>query len=130
MNLESQKVVVEKSASELFEALQDFSNYERLMPENISTFRVIDADCFEFALKGMPTIKLVKKTMTPTSEIVLGAASSKLPFVLKTKLNELTEKQTEVQLFFEGDFNPMMAMMIKKPIGNFIESIAQNMTKL
>lgn len=130
MKLESQKVIVEKNVRELFEALQDFNNYEQLMPENISKFEVLDADCFEFALKGMPAIKLVKKSMTPTSEIVLGAASSKLPFTLKTLLNEVTEHQTEVQLFFEGEFNAMMAMMIKKPIGNFIEAIAQNMTKL
>ena len=31
---------------------------------------------------------------------------------------------------FEGDFNPMMAMMIKGPITKFIETLAQNMGKL
>src|SRR5690606_4865004 len=79
MNLESPKVIVSKSSAYLFEALSDIKNFEKLMPENIAKFEVIDENCFEFGLKGMPEIKLVKKTATPTSEIVLGAASSKKP---------------------------------------------------
>jgi hypothetical protein len=33
---------------------------------------------------------------------------------------------SDVKLDFEGDFNPMMAMMIKGPIGKF-EALATNM---
>ena len=130
MNLESPKVSVPKSSAYLFNALTDVKNFEKLMPENIAKFELIDENCFEFALKGMPEIKLVKKSATPNSEIVLGAASSKLPFSLVAKLDEKSENETEVQLFFEGEFNPMMAMMIKGPIGKFIETLANNMTKL
>ncbi|MEG1377368.1 MAG: SRPBCC family protein, partial [Myroides sp.] len=63
-------------------------------------------------------------------EVILGAASSKLPFTLIAKLDEKVAEETNVQLFFEGDFNPMMAMMIKGPISKFIETLAQNMVKL
>ncbi len=130
MNLESPKVTVEKSAQYLFEQLSDVKNFEKLMPENIAKFEVIDENCFEFGLKGMPEIKLVKKEFVPNSKIVLGAASSKLPFTLTGNLNEIGADKTEVQLQFEGEFNPMMAMMIKGPIGKFIETLASNMGKL
>jgi ribosome-associated toxin RatA of RatAB toxin-antitoxin module len=130
MNLESPKVNVAKSAEYLFNALNDVKNFEKLMPENIAKFEVIDENCFEFGLKGMPEIKLVKKGGTPNSQIVLGAASSKLPFTLTGNLNAIDADNTEVQLDFEGDFNPMMAMMIKGPISKFIETLAQNMGKL
>ena len=129
MNLESPKVNVAKSAEYLFNALNDVKNFEKLMPENIAKFEVIDENCFEFGLKGMPEIKLVKKGGTPNSQIVLGAASSKLPFTLAANLTEVNDT-TDVQLAFEGDFNPMMAMMIKGPITKFIERLAQNMGKL
>jgi len=130
MNLESPKVNVTKSAEYLFNALNDVKNFEKLMPENIAKFEVIDENCFEFGLKGMPEIKLVKKGGTPNSQIILGAASSKLPFTLTGNLNAIDADNTEVQLDFEGDFNPMMAMMIKGPISKFIETLAQNMGKL
>ena len=129
MNLESPKVNVAKSAEYLFNALNDVKNFEKLMPENIAKFEVIDENCFEFGLKGMPEIKLVKKGGTPNSQIVLGAASSKLPFTLTANLTELNDS-TDVQLTFEGEFNPMMAMMIKGPISKFIETLSENMGKL
>lgn len=130
MNLESPKVNVAKSAEYLFNALNDVKNFEKLMPENIAKFEVIDENCFEFGLKGMPEIKLVKKASTPHFQVILGAASSKLPFTLTGNLNAIDAENTEVQLSFEGEFNPMMAMMIKGPITKFIETLAQNMGKL
>jgi carbon monoxide dehydrogenase subunit G len=129
MNLESPIVNVAKSAEYVFNALNDVKNFEKLMPENISKFEVIDENCFEFGLKGMPEIKLVKKGGTPNSQIILGAASSKLPFTLTANLTEVNDT-TDVQLTFEGEFNPMMAMMIKGPITKFIETLAENMGKL
>lgn len=130
MNLESQKTNVEKSAEYIFNALSDIKNFEKLMPENMAKFEVIDENCFEFGLKGMPEIKLVKKASTPNSEIILGAASSKLPFTLTAKIDEISENETDIQLFFEGEFNAMMAMMVKGPITKFIETLASNMEKL
>lgn len=130
MNLESPKTNVEKSAEYIFNALSDIKNFEKLMPENMAKFEVIDENCFEFGLKGMPEIKLVKKASTPNSEIVLGAASSKLPFTLTAKIDDTSENTTEIQLFFEGEFNAMMAMMVKGPITKFIETLANNMNKL
>ena len=130
MNLESTKVTVEKSAEYVFNQLIDIKNFEKLMPENIAKFEVIDENCFEFGLKGMPEIKLVKRDATPFSTIVLGAASSKLPFTLTGHITEIEKDKTEVVLNFEGEFNAMMAMMVKAPITKFIETLASNMHKL
>jgi hypothetical protein len=127
MNLESPKVSVEKSATYIFEALSQVTNFEKLMPDSIAKFEVIGDDAFIFGLKGMPEIKLKMKEKVPTSKVVLGAASDKLPFTLTGNIIPLSETSSEVQLQFEGEFNPMMAMMIKGPISKFIETLAQNM---
>ncbi|MCV9929221.1 SRPBCC family protein [Flavobacterium sp. LS1R49] len=130
MNLESPKVTVEKSAQELFDLLSDVRNFEKLMPDNIAKFEVIGEDAFIFGLKGMPEIKLKMKEKTAPSKIVLGAASDKLPFTLVSNIESVSDTSSAVKLDFEGEFNPMMAMMIKGPIGKFIETLANNMTKL
>lgn len=130
MNLESPKVTVANSAQHIFDALSDVKNFEKLMPENIAKFEVLGVDIFNFGLKGMPEIKLKIKDKTPHSKIVLAAASDKLPFTLTANIDALTDGQSAVQLHFEGDFNPMMAMMIKGPISKFIETLAENMNKL
>jgi hypothetical protein len=130
MNLESPKVTVGKSAEYLFNALSDVKNFEKLMPDNIAKFEVLGDDIFNFGLKGMPEIKLRMKEGVPNSKIILNAASDKLPFSLIANIETISENSSEVQLDFEGDFNPMMAMMIKGPITKFIETLAQNMPKL
>lgn len=130
MNLESPKVTVQKSAQDLFTLLTDVKNFEQLMPENIAKFEVIGEDAFIFGLKGMPEIKLKMKEKIAPNKIVLGAASDKLPFTLVTNIEVTSETSSSVKLDFEGDFNPMMAMMIKGPIGKFIETLATNMGKL
>jgi ribosome-associated toxin RatA of RatAB toxin-antitoxin module len=130
MNLESQKVTVEKSAEYLFNCLSEVQSYEKLMPDDVVKFEILDANAFIFGLKGMPIIKLKIKDKLPFSKIILGAASDKIPFTLTANLNELSENTTEVQLHFEGEFNAMMAMMIKGPIGKFIDTLVNNMHKL
>ena len=127
MNLESPKVTLDKSPKDVFKFLSDVKNFEKLMPENISKFEVIDEDTFLFALKGMPEIILKKKEEEKPKTIVLGAAGGKLDFSLTGNIQAADDEGSEVQLVFAGDFNPMMAMMIKGPIGKFIETLVNNM---
>ncbi len=130
MNLESSTVQVAQSAGYLFTQLNDVVNFEKLMPESTAKFEVLSPSSFVFGLQGMPEIKLVIKESKPNSQLVLGAASDKLPFTLTANIQELTAASSAIQLLFEGEFNTMMAMMIKGPISKFIETLAQNMTKL
>ena len=76
----------------------------------------------------MPEIGLKKKEVQPHSLIVLGAVGGKIDFSLIGHIHEVQSDTSEVQLKFEGDFNPMMAMMIKGPISKFIETLVTNMT--
>jgi hypothetical protein len=130
MNLESPKVSLDQSAQHLFDSLSDVKNFEKLMPDSIAKFEVLGDDAFLFGLKGMPEIKLKMKEKIAPNKVVLGAASDKLPFTLTAQIDAVSDNKADVQLFFEGEFNAMMAMMIKGPISKFIETLAQNMSKL
>ena len=115
MNISGNKVLVNKSQKETFHFLTDLKNFEQLMPASIQKFEV-DEDSFIFGLKGMPEIRLVLKDKTEYSNITLGAASSKLNFELVANIEEIDDTSSEVQLDFNGEFNMMMAMMVKKTI--------------
>lgn len=130
MNLESPKTTVGQSAQHLFDQLSDVKNFEKLMPDTIAKFEVTGEDSFIFGLKGMPEIKLKMKEKSAPNKLVLGAASDKLPFTLTANIDAVSENKSDVQLHFEGEFNAMMAMMVKGPISKFIETLAANMHKL
>lgn len=129
MNLETNKTLVNKSQRAFFEFLSDLKNFEILMPKNTTKFEV-DGESFLFSLKGMPEIRLVIAEKTPYNKIILGAASSKLNFSLTALIDAVSENSCETQLQFEGDFNPMMAMMIKGPLQKFIDTLTTNAAKL
>jgi hypothetical protein len=129
MNIDGNSVFVKKSAKETFEYLVQMSNFEHLMPENTQKFEV-EGDSFLFGLKGMPEIRLVLKEKIEFSKIVLGAASSKLPFTLVANIEEISKNESKVQLTFEGDFNPMMTMMVKKPLTKFMDALTGNLGKI
>ena len=124
MNLHSPKITIPKSTSKVFDFLSNLKNFEKLMPENISKFELLEKDKFIFAISGMPEIVLEKKSEEAFNSIVLGSAAGKLDFTLETVVTELSQQQSQVQMNFSGNFNPMMAMMIKGPITKFIETIA------
>lgn len=129
MNLESPTVSVPKTPEATFNFISDIKNFEALMPENISKFEVLDDDKFLFALKGMPEIILKKKEVIPPNKIVFGAAGGKIDFALTAIISEGDATNSDVKLEFNGDFNPMMAMMIKSPISKFIETLVTNLPK-
>ncbi|WP_289061891.1 SRPBCC family protein [uncultured Zobellia sp.] len=130
MHIETPQKDIAKGDKEVFEFLTDLKNFEKLMPENIDKFEVINEDRFLFALKGMPQIVLQRQSQTPNSQIVLGAASDKLPFTLTADIVSVSDNESKVALSFEGQFNAMMAMMIKHPITNFMGTLSDNLTKI
>jgi hypothetical protein len=130
MKLNSRKVTVQKSAEALCTYLSEVKNFEQLMPDTISKFEVIRDDAFVFALKGMPEIALEVKEVVSPNKVVLGAISDKIPFQLTGNIEAVDAHTSQVELIFEGDFNPMMAMMIKSPITKFLETLVSNLEKL
>lgn len=130
MNLESQKVSVQKSQQELFDFLTNVENYEQIMPESKEKFEVRSTDTFAFALKGMPEIQLqIQETKAPNL-IVLGSTSEKFDFSLEVVIEEAGPNTSEAQLFFNGKFNAMMSMMVKGPLKKFIQTLSENLAQV
>ena len=130
MHIEIAKKTVAKSDKELFEFLSDVKNYEQLMPDTIDTFAVMDENTFRFILKGMPEIYLRIVEQVPHEKIVLAAPSKKLSFDLTISIEALDDSSSEFEMDFQGKFNTMMAMMIKRPITNFMETLSTNLSSL
>ena len=130
MNLESPKVTTHKNQQEMFNFLTQVENYEQVMPDSLEKFKVTGPQAFIFSLKGMPQIELeIKETREPEL-IVLGSTSDKFDFSIDLNIEPVGEDQSDVQLFFTGKFNTMMAMMVKGSLKKFIDTLSQNIQKV
>ena len=125
--IESDKVEIANSASAVFNYLSDFNNFQKLMPPQVTNWTSTSDEC-SFTINGMATIgmKIIEKT--PVSQITI-TSNGKVPFEFKLFVF-LTEKDANNcvgQLVFESELNPMMKMMVVKPLGNFFNMLAQKM---
>jgi hypothetical protein len=125
--IESEKVEIANSAQNIFNYLTDFNNFQKLMPPQVTNWQSTTEEC-SFTINGMATIgmKIIEKT--PNSQITISS-HGKVPFEFKLFIL-ITEKDAANcvgQINFESDLNPMLKMMVEKPLGNFFNLLAQKM---
>ncbi len=129
MKLEGRKITVNKSSKQLFDLLKNPEDYKHLMPDSLTSFEHRE-DGFKFGLKGMPEVALKIAELVEDQKVVLKSASSSLDFSLIGLMNPVGESQTEVQLLFEGNFNPFIKMMVEKPLQSFINTLTDKLEQL
>jgi hypothetical protein len=74
----------------------------------------------------MPEIRLNLLEQESNNKVVLSSASDKFPFTLTADIEDVSDDSSDVQLFFDGKFNAMMAMMVKGPLQKFIDTLVKN----
>ena len=125
--LESDKVEINSSAQNVFAFLSNFNNFQKLMPEQVTNWTSTEEEC-SFTISGMATIgmKIIEKK--PNSEIKI-VSNGKVPFKfdLNVLLSEAGENKSIGQLVFTAELNPMLKMMVEKPLGNFFNLLAKKL---
>jgi|SRR6218665_572986 len=125
--IESDKVEINNAAANIFNYLSDFRNFEKLMPQQVTNWQATPEEC-SFTLNGMATIGMKIIDKTPNSKITI-TSNGKVPFEFKlfVLIDEKDANNCVGQLTFESDLNPMIKMMVEKPLGNFFNVLAQKM---
>jgi len=128
MNITSNPVQISLKPAEFFSLMEDLQNMKKVMPESVERFEA-DAETFVFGLKGMPDVRLLREEVVPGERLKFKAASSKLDFTLAVEVKPSGEG-SELQYVFEGNFNPMMKMMVERPLTRFITDLGESTAKL
>lgn len=130
MEITAPKQSLNKNAGYVFDALSDLKNVKQLMPDDLEQFEMTGEDSFYFKLKGMPRIYLERGDSKGGNHLVLESARKEFDFHIALHLEETGPESCDATLDFQGEFNAMMAMMIKSPITNLIHTMARNLQQL
>ncbi len=127
LNLKTQAVLLQLSKEQLNTLLLNTATFGTILPTEAKNFQHSE-EGIQFTLASMPEIRLKKSS---ESEFVsYEATGGKMPFSISCKANTLSADTCEALFEFSGDFNPMMAMMAKKPLQKFIDTLASNLSRL
>lgn len=125
------KVTITRSPEELYKFLSNVQNFKLLMPSQLETFEVVSDTDFNFTLKGMPKISLSLHQASAPSLLILNSIDGKTDFSLKISANSLQAADgCEVEFNFQGNLNPMLSMMVKKPLTNLLQHMAARLQEI
>lgn len=132
MIINGEPTTLNANEKKVFDFLSDFNNFEQLMPEQVTNWQS-DANSCTFTIQGMATISLkyAKKEAYQLIEVVPeGKTPLDFNLILRLSPNNLDEQKTTADVEIDAQLNPMMAMMVKKPLQNLVDVIAKNLNEV
>ncbi len=110
----------------VYDLLSDLGNIdkvkERIPQDKVEDFS-FDHDSISIKTQ-MGAVKLVIVNREAPKEIKFETAESPLPFNFWIQILPVTETTSKMKLTIKADINPFMASMVKKPLQQGIEKIA------
>ncbi len=124
VSIKSDKVLVNKSISHLYNFLSDFRNFEKLMPEQVTDWNASDKTC-SFTIKNMGHVSLKIIELKENAHIkITGDGKTPFEFDLIARLDSLKDEATNVHMELIANMSPMILMMAKKPLQNLVNHMA------
>lgn len=123
----STPVEISSRAESIFTFLDDFNNFEVLLPEQVTDWQATKDSC-SFVIQGMANLKLLKGSKTEFNYIsYISEGKKPFAFSLHFHIDENSENITKTQIIFKADLNPMLKMMASRPLQNLVNIIAEKL---
>ena len=120
---------IHKPASNIYQYLTDFHNFENLLPEQIINWQASPEKC-SFTIKGMADLALVMGKNEPNQKVIYQSTDpSPFDFFLSFNLESL-QNSTSVQVILSAQLNPMLKMMASRPLQNLVNMLAEKLKQI
>ncbi len=131
VKIESKKVEIKRNVEFVYEYLSDFTHFSMVANDKIENFKATQDRC-SFTIKGMTDMGLKIISRLPNESITISndtdvPSSMPLNFLIIFEFERVEPYVTKVIVKMELDANPMIAMMVKKPLEKFVNSLADGM---
>ena len=125
--INSDKVIIDRSNSVLFNFVGNFDNFGKLMPEQVTDWKST-ADTCSFTISGMASLSMRMALKQPNDKVVMASVGDKpFSYELICHLAAISEESTEAQLTFDAELSPMIAMMATRPLQNFVNILVNKL---
>lgn len=131
VKIESKKVEIKRNVEFVYEYLADFTHFSMVANDKIENFKATQDRC-SFTIKGMTDMGLKIISRLSNESITISndtdvPSSMPLNFLIIFEFERVEPYVTKVIVKMELDANPMIAMMVKKPLEKFVNSLADGM---
>lgn len=125
-NIKSNKENIAANQADVFNLLADYRNFNELLPEQVTNWKVSGDTC-SFTIRGMADISLqISEKQSPCLVVYSSLNPSPFPFQLVFDIQPLPSGSSVV-CEFKGELNPMLQMLAKSPLQNFVNMVVERL---
>lgn len=123
----SERVEVNASSSDVFTFMSDFTNFGKLMPEQIKNWKA-DADSCSFTIEGMADLnmRIAQRNLDKNIQIVADGKNP-IDYTLDVFFFPIDESSSRAEISFNADLNPFIKAVASKPLQNFVDMLARKL---
>lgn len=125
--IESKKVEVPADKAKITAFLSDMNNIEKLLPEGKYSHWKSDGSSCSFKVQNAYEIGLKFISADDSGIRYESTPGSPFPFHLNIQMQD-KGNSTEGQLFCEAQINPFLEMLVKGPLKNLFDYMADKLT--
>ncbi|MGC9342298.1 MAG: SRPBCC family protein [Bacteroidales bacterium] len=129
--IESKITKSEHSDEKLYAFVTDFNNFESLIPEDKVKNWQSDGESCSFTIDGIGNAGLKITEKEPNKMVKISSeGSSPVNFLMWIQLKQVDENDTRIKITIDPQVNMMMMSMVKKPLKEFVDMLAERMSTL
>jgi len=123
-HLESTGQIIARPVHEVFAFVEDFRNFGHLMPAQVANYKAEYNHCsFDISSMGHVSLEITERI---ANKSVKASSTGKTPikFDLLVNLDSTDQHHCRAVVHLNADLSPMLAMLAKSPLNNFINMMA------
>jgi len=125
--IESKTENISAAQEVIFKFLNDFNNFNELLPKQVENWQSNQKNC-SFSISGMPHIGLIINEAFEFDKItIISDEKSPLNFTMIYHIQKIDETNSTFKVEFIAEMNSFMLMMVKSPLQNFVNTLAEKL---
>ena len=130
MHIESKKQSIARPTGEIYAFIKDFRNFGQLMPSQVMNYQAGYEQCsFEISSMGQVTLEM-KERIEGQMIRAASAAGTAINFELIVNLVPESTGSSIAQAELKAELSPMLAMLAKNPLNNFINMLMDKLKEV
>ena len=129
--IESRVGTIAAGEEHIYNFISDFNNFKQFIPaDKIQDYQSTTDTCrFSVPNMGQVGLKIAEKTPFNTIKVT-GDGMANQQFMLWVQLKQVADNDTRVKVTLKADLNPMLKMMVSKPLQNFVDKLVEGMERM
>ncbi|MFW5820982.1 MAG: SRPBCC family protein [Bacteroidota bacterium] len=129
--IESKVTKTEVNSEKLFAFVSDFNNFENIIPaDKVKNWQADEESC-SFTIEGIGSAALRIIETEPHNLVkITSEGATPINFLMWIQFRQVEENDTRIKITIDPQINMMMMTMVKKPLKQFVDMLAERMSEM